>query len=340
MKSPNRFLIVLAVLLPLTILLTPWIGEVEIGWNDVRRGWNHNDLSSTERIFWFLRVPRTLLAAVAGAALATAGAVFQAMFRNPLASPFTLGASSGASLAAALAFHFGWIGSLFGVPLLPVVAFIGALCSVLVVYGVARLRRGFATGTLLLAGVSIGFICAASILFIHFVSASPVTDATVKWLMGSVETASFRPVAAAFAFVLPAVVVVWLQRRELDLLLMGELIAASRGVSVNRARAVAYFASSLMVAGVVAYCGPIGFVGLVVPHLMRTLSGPRHATLLPACALGGATFLIWSDVLARNLMHWVNNSPRQIPVGILTSMIGGVFFLYILMTHRQERAIV
>ncbi len=210
----------------------------------------------------------------------------------------------------------------------------------MVVYGVARLRRGFATGTLLLAGVSIGFICSAGILLIHFVSTSPVTDATVKWLMGSVETTSMGPVGAAAIWVLVAWIVVWLQRRELDLLLMGELVAASRGVSVRRARATAYFASSILVAGIVAHCGPIGFVGLVVPHLMRTLCGPKHAALLPACALGGAVFLIWCDVIARNLLGWIRDAPQEIPVGILTSILGGVFFLYILMTHRQEHAIV
>jgi len=340
MKNSRNVLIAVAVLLPVTLLVAPWIGTVPLAWSDASRGWWHDDLTGNETILWQLRVPRTIMAALAGAALATAGAVFQAMFRNPLASPYTLGASSGASLAAALAFHLGWAGSILGIPKLPFVAFLGALGSVVVVYGVARLRRGFATGTLLLAGVSIGFICSAGILLIHFVSTSPVTDATVKWLMGSVETTSMGPVGVAAIWVLVAWIVVWLQRRELDLLLMGELVAASRGVSVPRARATAYFASSILVAGIVAHCGPIGFVGLVVPHLMRTICGPNHATLLPACALGGATFLIWCDVIARNLLGWMRDAPQEIPVGILTSILGGVFFLYILMTHRQEHAIV
>jgi len=339
MMRTRHSLIVLAVLLPVTLLVAPWFGHAAVSLDEVGAGWWNQDIPTGGRIFWYLRVPRTLMAAVAGAALACAGAVFQAMFRNPLASPFTLGASSGASLAAALALHLGVTGTILGVPKLPLVAFGGAFASILVVYGVARLRRGFATGTLLLAGVSIGFICAAGILLIHFVSTTAVTDATVRWLMGSVEVPG-EAVYCGAVFLLLAGLVVWLQRRDLDLLLMGELIAASRGVSVRRSRALAYFASSLMVAGVVAYCGPIGFVGLVVPHLMRGLCGPKHGSLLPACALGGATFLVWCDVMARNLMHWANGSSAQIPVGVLTSLLGGVFFLYILMTHRQERAIV
>ena len=339
MNRAKLSLVVLAILLPVSILTTPWIGPNPIGFDDIRMGWWPDTIPTGGRIFWNLRVPRTLMAGIAGAALACAGAVFQAMFRNPLASPFTLGASSGAALAAALAFHFHLTGVLLGVPVLPAFAFAGALASIMVVYGVARLRRGFVTGTLLLAGVSIAFICAASIMLIHFVSTSPVTDATVRWLMGSVQVPS-SAVWQALVFLLGAGVVVWLLRRELDLLLMGELIAASRGVNVGRARGLAYFASSLMVAGVVAHCGPLGFVGLVVPHLMRTLCGPNHRLLLPACALGGGTFLIWCDVIARNLMPWVTGSPREIPVGVLTSLLGGVFFLYVLMTHRQERAIV
>jgi iron complex transport system permease protein len=279
------------------------------------------------------------MALVAGAALAMAGAVFQAMFRNPLASPFTLGASSGAACAAALALHFGLTGLVAGVAVLPLIAFCGALVSVCVVYGVARLRRGFSTGTLLLAGVSIGFISAAGILLIQFLSSEPVTNATVRWLMGSVEV---RPAAVrdALLWLVVGGVVVCYLHRELDLLLMGELVAASRGVAVRRSRALAYFAASLMVAGVVAGCGPIAFVGLVVPHLLRGVCGPRHLLLLPACGLGGATLLIWCDVLARNAMNWIEGSAMEVPVGVLTSLLGGVFFLALLMVRKEESAIV
>ena len=337
--KPNS-LIALGVILLATVLIAPWIGPTDIDLNAISAIWSGEELPTGGRIFWHLRVPRTLMAAVAGAALACAGSVFQAMFRNPLASPFTLGASSGAAFAAALALHLGAAGTIVGISALPIAACTGALISVLVVYGVAQMRRGFATGTLLLAGVSIAFMSSAGILLIHFASTTAVTDATVKWLMGSVEVTNYASVLHSSGFLLVAGGVVWLQRRELDLLLMGELTAASRGVSVRRSRAIAYFASSLMVAGVVAYCGPIGFAGLVVPHLMRALCGPRNAVLLPACLLGGATFLIWCDVLARNAMYWAAASPQQIPVGVLTSLLGGLFFLYVLLTHRQERAIV
>lgn len=324
--------------LVVTLAISPWLGRVHVGWSDVAGRWR-GEPSAGWRVFASIRVPRTLMAALAGGALAVAGVVFQAMFRNPLASPLTLGVSSGAALAAAIAFHYRLAGLLAGwFPMLPALAFVGAMATVVVVYLVWRLRRGSSTATLLLAGVSIGFVCSAVILLIEFLSERPVTNAVVRWLMGSVEV-PLEAVLETTAFVVIGLGLVWYLHRDLDLLMMGELVAASRGVAVGRSRMIAYFAASLIVAAVVARCGPIGFVGLVVPHIARALCGPVHRTLIPASLLGGAVFLIWSDTLARNVMGWWKSSALEIPVGVLTSLIGGVFFLYILMTRREESAI-
>jgi len=338
MKRATVVLLVLAVLLVIAVVLTPMVGSAFIGPRSIASD------PAAARIFWRYRVPRLGMAMVAGAALSLAGVVFQAMFRNPLATPFTLGVSSGASLAAALAFHFDlagycllgtWAGRYVGVPLSTVMAFGGAMVSVLVVYAVARMRRGFSTGTLLLAGVSIGFICSAVIVLIQFLSEQPVTNAIVRWMMGSVEVPR-TAVLDALPLVALGVAVVWWLHKDLDLLMMGELVAASRGVHVRRSRALSYFAASTMTGAVVAQCGPIGFVGLLVPHGMRFLCGPGHRLLIPASLLAGAVFLPVCDMVARSLMRWLYDSPMEIPVGVLTNLLGGAFFLYILLTRREE----
>jgi iron complex transport system permease protein len=165
-------------------------------------------------------------------------------------------------------------------------------------------------------------------------------SAILRWMMGSLEIVTLDPVYEALAlFVLAGGVAAWLHR-DLDLLMMGEVVAASRGVSVKQSRRWAYFAASLLTAGVVAHCGPIGFVGLIIPHLMRFLVGPTHRFLLPGCALAGAAFLPLCDLLARNAMWWIREESRQVPVGVLTNLVGGGFFLYILLSRRDDRPIV
>jgi len=318
-------------------LCLPFVGQVRIGPADVWFGGEPGSLA--RQVFWQLRVPRLLMAMMAGAALAAAGVAFQAMFRNPLASPFTLGVSSGAGLGAALSMKLAEEG-MARAPAVTTAAFFGAMGSVLAVYGVARLRRGFSTNTLLLAGVSIGFICSAVILLVEYVSSEAVTNQTIRWLMGSVETMGYSRLLTACPLVVLGVGILLWHRRELDLLMMGDLVAVGRGVDVRRVRRWVYFGASLMTAGVVAQTGPIAFVGLVVPHVIRLMVGPVHRTLLPAALLGGACFLPACDMVARNGMQWLQGSSLVIPVGVLTSLIGGVFFLGMLLGRRVETPIV
>lgn len=317
----------------MVVLVAPWVGHEAVSPADVVS----SQPSISRHVFWNLRVPRIAMAALAGAALASAGCVFQATFRNPLAEPFTLGVASGAAVGAALAFHRRWTGIWYGMPMVTLCAFVGAAVTVMVVYAIAARQRRVTTETLLLAGIAIGFVCAAAVLLIEYLSLEAVTNQTVRWLMGSVAQVGFDGVLAAMPLVILGGGVVWFLHRDLDLLMMGELVAAGRGVSVGRARAAAYFAASAMTAAIVAQCGPIAFVGLVVPHVVRRLTGPIHATLLPAAMLIGAAFLIVCDTLASNLMHWASESPMQIPVGVVTNLIGGVFFLGMLLRRRGER---
>ncbi|MCL2330808.1 MAG: iron ABC transporter permease, partial [Phycisphaerae bacterium] len=288
-----------------------------------------------------LPVPRLIMGSIAGAALAMAGAMFQALFRNPLASPYTLGISSGASLGAAITIVLTGGGLWFGVlPKVSVAAFAGALACVLIVYAVAHLRRGASMAVLLLTGITIGYVCSALIVFVMFLANTYDLSAILHWMMGSLEAAGgvgMNPVYESLMLVVVAAGVAIYLHRDLDLLMMGETLAASRGVPVRQSRRWAYFSASLLTAGVVAHCGPIGFVGLIVPHVMRSIVGPTHRWLLPGCALAGAMFLPLCDLLARNAMWWLRGEPRQVPVGVLTNLVGGLFFLYILLVRRNDR---
>lgn len=326
--------VVLAVLLAGTIALSLAVGIC--GQSIVGR-WS--DRNSRE-ILTLLTMPRLAMGALAGAALAMAGAMFQALFRNPLASPYTLGISSGASLGAAITITLIGGGLWHGVPVVSVAAFAGALICVVIVYAVAHFKRGSSIGTLLLTGITIGFICSACIVLLIFLARQHDLRDILQWMMGSLEMVGFDPVYEALAMASLAVGVAIYLHRDLDLLMMGEVVAASRGVSVRRSRWLVYFAASLMTAGIVAHCGPIGFVGLIIPHTMRFLVGPTHRYLLPACALAGAAFLPLCDTLARNAMWWLRAESRQVPVGVLTNLLGGGFFLYLLLARRSDRPLV
>lgn len=322
MKKVRVTFVVLALLFAATLAVAP------------RIGWPGAD---TERVMGTLRIPRVCMGVLAGAGLAVAGAMFQALFRNSLADPFTLGVSSGASLAAAYCMLHGVSGLLLGVSKLSLAALAGAIVCVLIVYGITRLKQGFSTGTLLLAGVTIGFVSSALIVLAMFRADQHDIQAIIKWLMGSCEVAGIDPALDAFVFVLVGTAVAIHAHRDLDLLMMGEMVAAARGVSVRRARRRVYFAASLITAGIVAQCGPIGFVGLVIPHIMRYFVGPTHRLLLPACMLGGAIFLPLCDAVARTGV--LVGSSRQLPVGVLTNLIGGGFFLYLLLRRKEESPI-
>ncbi len=335
----------LAILLILTVAITPRIGSGKL------------EPETLDRVMGSIRIPRLLLAMLAGAGLSLAGVIFQALFRNPLAEPFTLGVTSGASLAVVLSLAFGWTGaglvsewnlspsaSFFVMGLSQsAIAFCGALVVVGIVYSISRWRRESALSTLLLAGVSMNFICGAGIILVYYWIREYESKQVLIWLIGSVEAtgpAKQMATAAVGLVLLLGLVVVIFLHRDLDLLMMGETLAASRGVSVARTRAAAYFVASFMTACVVSVCGPIAFVGLLVPHTMRTLIGPAHRHLIPACLLFGMSLLPICDCLARNLLAWTSpENYSQLPVGVVTSVLGGIFFLILLLHQSHDRPI-
>jgi len=313
-------LVVLAALCVLLIAGSSLFGYQGVAWREVL----HPQVGG---VYWNLRVPRTLLGAAAGAGLAVGGVLLQALFRNPLATPYTLGVASGASLGAACAFLLGLGGSLAGIPLRSLLAIGGALLAMALVYSMSRLRAGRDMTRLLLAGVCIAYISSAGIMLVTFLANQAITNDIVIWLMGSL--ARHRPVAAleVACVLLPVVLFGLYAHRGLDLLMMGDQLAASRGVAVSRVLWTSYLLVGALTAIIVANCGPIGFVGLIVPHMARALLGPRTLPLLIGAIFLGAAFLNASDALARSL------SPYEIPIGVLTNIIGAAFFFYLLATR-------
>ena len=299
----------------------------------LRALWGGVDEPSQVFILWQLRIPRVLMAFIAGTALATSGMAFQAMFRNPLATPFTLGVSSGASLGAAVSIQQHWVFAILGMSSVSLSAFLGAVVSILLVYGLtAGSRQGSSTATMLLAGVAVSFFFSSVILFLQYISDFTQTYQMLRWVMGGLNSiVSFGDVLNVFPFMVAGCLIVWYLTHELNLLATGEEFAFSHGVNVNQTKLLLFFAVSLMVGSVVAVCGPIGFVGLMVPHICRLLVGPDHRYLFPATWIFGGAFLVICDTVSRSLM-----APMELPVGILTALLGGPFFLWLLLARRRE----
>jgi len=286
---------------------------------------SYSDLRASS-VLWNIRVPRTILAFLAGTGLSLAGMTFQAMFRNPLAEPFTLGVSSGAAFGATAAIRLGWTFSILGVSAISLAAFLGALASLLVVYGLAMARRSFSPAVLLLAGVAMSFFFWSLVLFMQYVSNFTESFRILRWMMGGVETAGYSAVLDVLPFVISGAAIIVMHARELNMLSSGDDLAASRGVAVGPVRALLFTASTLMVGGVVAVCGPIGFVGMIAPHICRLLIGNEHRYLAPATLLFGGLFLLACDTMSRLVI-----APAELPVGVLTALLGGPFFIWLLL---------
>jgi iron complex transport system permease protein len=283
-------------------------------------------------ILWKLRIPRVCVALLAGMALAASGMAFQAVFRNALAEPFTLGVASGASLGAAVAIHLGLGFSLLGYSAVSWLALAGALAAILLVYGLTRAGQGFSPATMLLAGVAVSFFFSSVILFLQYLSDFTRSFRMLRWVMGGMESVvGFEEVFDLLPVVVAGCLVIFSLTHELNLITTGEELAAARGVEINRTKAVLFFVTSLMVGAVVSVCGPIGFVGLMVPHICRLLVGPDHRYLAPASILFGGVFLATCDTVARAAL-----APTELPVGILTSLLGGPFFLWLLLSRSGD----
>jgi len=323
MKRPAAVVWLLVAGWVAVLLLAPLLGSQPLDLAELMAG-----DEATGAIFWQLRLPRVLLAALAGGLLAVSGVAFQTLFRNPLAEPYTLGVAAGAALGAVLAMQFVGGAGFFVVA---GAAFAGALAVSAVILGLASTRHGLETGTLLLAGIAISLSCSALILFVQYLADFTRTFRMVRWMMGGLAVVGYGELLWLLPWVVLAAGMVLAHRWELNLLLTGEELAASRGVDLMRLRLLVLGATSLAVGALVAVTGPIGFVGLIVPHILRRWVGHDHLHLVPACLLGGGAFLAICDLAARTVM-----APAELPVGVLTALLGGPFFLWLLVLRRQR----
>jgi iron complex transport system permease protein len=302
------------------LLFSPLVGATKIDLSRVLAS-----QAPDYQVFVMLRMPRVLLAMLAGGSLALAGAVFQSLLRDALATPYTLGVSSGASLGAVMAICFGWqrVGNL---PAVWASALCGAGLVMLLVLGIAGQRTS--SFMLLLAGIAINSMCSAMILFVHSMAGFAQSFSILRWMMGGIDAVEYSTLGWLLLLIAPAAAFVISRGLAWNLMAVGEEWAAARGVAVKPLLLTGYIAASVLTAPVTAVTGPIGFVGLIVPHALRLRVGADHRVLLPCSFLLGAAFLAVCDAVGRVVL-----APADLPVGIITSLLGGPFFIWLLRTR-------
>jgi len=313
-------LVVIVLLAPVAFGLCLLMGASGIGLPDLG--------TSMGRAVFSLRLNRVLAGFLVGAGLSCAGVVLQALLRNPLAEPYVLGVSSGAGLGAAMAILSG--AAAFSAFVLPLSAFVCAAATLAIVYALARTGGKLSIYSLILSGVVVSSVCSSLLMFL--ISMAPVEGmhSVVWWMLGNLEIASNALFAASALLILPGVAAIWLMAPELNALTLGHEMAHHVGVRTKVAVTLGLLLATLISAAAVGLAGLIGFVGLIVPHAMRNLVGANHRRLVPASALAGGMFLAVSDAAARTLF-----APIEIPVGVVTALIGGPFFMFIL--HRKKK---
>ena len=338
--------LVLLGLLVVSVILGIGLGPVSIRFSDVYRVMFHrlsgiltgqtapleSIRESTQNIVWFLRAPRVLLGALIGAALTLSGVGMQAFTKNPLAEPYVLGISSGASLGAVLAMLLGVSVPVLGKLSVSMGAFAGALVSILLVYLLAKSRGSVTPIRLILVGVAVSAMFQA---FTNYIVYTAPDDAAVReatfWMLGGLGSAEWEDLPLLLCLVPPAFLLMLALSKSLNAMMMGDSSAITLGVNLNVVRNLLIVITALLTASSVAVSGCIGFVGLVIPHLVRSVVGPDHRKLIPISMLTGAIFLIWVDVGARMI-----KPPAELPIGILTAFLGAPLFLWMIRVRRYE----
>jgi iron complex transport system permease protein len=281
-------------------------------------------------ILWDIRLPRTVLVALTGMALSGSGAAYQGLFRNPLADPFLIGVASGAGLGAVIAMSIQWPYSFWGLMAIPMAAFIAGLLTIFIVYSLARLGKTVPTTNLILAGVAFSSFATSLTSFLMLRSTGEVRRA-LGWLLGGASQAGWTAVLAITPYLLIGLGILTFGGHALNLLQFGDEQAQQLGLNVTRSKTILLIAASLATAAAVAFSGIIGFIGLIVPHVMRLWFGPDYRRLIPLSIIGGASALIISDVVSRVVL-----APQEIPVGIVTALVGAPFFLWVLRRAKNQ----
>lgn len=320
---------ILILLLLFAVLFSIKMGEVEISWIKILNTLTFKETSSILRaIIIDVRLPRILIALIAGSGLAVSGAIFQSVLRNPLAEPYTLGVAGGACLGVALAnLLLGYkINYLF-----PLAGWLGAIFSIFIVYFLSQ-RKGFSTVSLILSGIIINFLFSSMVLLLFAFLKPEEVHAIMLWLMGDLSGADFIFVKIGYIIILPCILITIFLARNLDIISLGDEKAYSLGLNVLRSKKYFYFLASTITGTCIAVSGVIGFVGLLMPHLMRRFFGASNTKVIFTSTISGSVFLLLSDTLARTVI-----SPLELPVGVITGLVGGIFFLSILILGKEFR---
>lgn len=332
MKNNARPLVVLILLLAAAFLLSVMVGSVFIPPSAILQMLSGKGTGDPTflTIITRLRIPHAVLMALVGASLAGSGAAYQGLFRNPLADPYLIGTASGASLGAVAAMAVKWPYTQLGLMAIPLAAFAGALISVLVVYFLARVRKTVPTTSLILAGVAVSSFTTAATSYLMLSSGGELRRALV-WQMGGGSMTGWQPVLGVLPYAVIGIVIILMNAYPLNVLQFGDEQARQLGVHVDRVRRLVLVAASLATAAAVAFAGVIGFVGLIVPHLVRLTWGGDYRRLLPYSLLGGACLLLFTDVASRTVM-----APQELPVGVITALLGAPFFLWVLKRSKSQ----
>ncbi|MCW4016135.1 MAG: iron chelate uptake ABC transporter family permease subunit [Candidatus Bathyarchaeota archaeon] len=337
------YLVILLILFGIVFVLSLNLGYAHIPFSDILKILSKqvpflNDLvdssgisNTSEVIITQLRLPRVICGALVGASLATAGVIYQGIFRNPMADPYVIGSMSGASLGAALVLVLGVGVSFLGVNTLQIFAFVCSFATVLAVYSISKTGSRVPVTMLLLTGIAITYFQSAIVTFLQTVATDKVHRGLAFWLIGSLSsTETWSDVWSVFPFLVLGFVAAYLYSRDLNVLALGEDQAQHLGVEIEKLKRILLICATLMTAAAVSISGLIGFVGLIIPHLTRLIVGPDHRILLPTSAVVGASFLMISDSIARVIM-----GSGEAPVGVITALAGGPFFIYLL--RRKKR---
>ena len=312
------------------LLLSLAIGSVFLPMSEILSAIRGQGTELTQNILWKIRLPRTVLIAMTGMALGGSGAAYQGLFRNPLADPFLIGIASGAGLGAVVTMSMQWSYSFWGLMAIPLSAFIGALLTVSFVYFLARIGQTAPVTNLILAGVAVSSFATSLMSFLMLRSDGELRRA-MSWLMGGSIQLGWTSVLVMLPYLIIGLGTLTLYGHALNLMQFGDEQAQQLGLNVNRTKQIILITSSLATAAAVSFAGIIGFVGLVVPHIMRLWFGGDYRRLIPLSILGGATALLISDVIARILL-----APQELPVGIVTALAGAPFFLWILRRTKTQ----
>lgn len=329
------------ILLIVSFLLCLGIGAVELPVKDIvmillhKIPWIGDTITPTwspafEQILIKVRLPRIILGMLVGAALAIAGSGFQGVLRNPLADPYTLGVSSGASVGAAVLIFFGMQYSLVGAWTLPLVAFFTGIMTLWGVLSLARDGGKIPTNSLILSGVVMQSFLGAIVSFLTAMSKQTINE-ILFWTMGGLSFRGWSYTLMLMPYVVIGFVLIWNSARSLNLLALGERQAAHMGLRVERIKLITLIVSTLLTAAAVSVSGVIGFVGLVIPHMIRLITGPDYRLIVPLSAIGGAIFTMWCDTAARSIL-----APTEIPLGVVTAFIGAPFFAYLLYRNKKQ----